>query len=178
MKKCLIFALLLVVLMATSGCASANTTCPQADASRKIFKTSVYAGAVVAFEKSPDPDNPLDLVLYKGTDSCTRNVVDKYSVEGSEPVIESVFSYVLKGQPSLFLIVSWNINSRGVGTYGKLYQIYAYEKDGNGGLASSQLISERDEMTGMEGTADNEPSHFDGKTATEAKALVNRLGLQ
>ena len=175
MKRRMALAASFIVMLMVSMCA-VGASCPQVDPARNVFSASVYADAVVAFEKSSDPDNPLDLVLYSGSGSCTRSMVDRYSVEGSGPAIESVFPYVLKGQASLFVIVSWEINSRGVGTYGKLYQVYAYGKDGRGGLVPNKLVSESDEMTGFEGTADDEPSHFNGKNADEVKAMIDRLG--
>jgi len=177
MNKYMILVASFIVSLVASGCA-AGAACPRVDPAHKVFPASVYANAVVAFEKSSDPNNPLDLVLYKGTGSCNRSMIDHYSVEGSEPTVESVFPYMLKGQPNLFVIVSWEINSRGIGTYGKLYQVYAYGKDGKGGLASSKLISDSDEMTGIEGTSDGEPSHFVGKNAAEVKALIDRLGMK
>ncbi len=176
--KYLLVMVVLLVSLVSSGCVSARTPCPQVDPSQKVYAASVYGDAVVAFENSSDPNNPIDLVLYRGVGSCSRTVVDKYSVEGSAPAVTAVFPYTVKGQPNLFIIVAWEINSRGVGTYGKLYQVYAYGKDGKGGLASSKLIADSDEMTGMEGTADGESSHFQGKNAIEVKRLLERLHLE
>ncbi len=162
----------------STACAHAGTACPRADSSQTAYSVPGQADAVVVLEPASDPDNPLDLVLYDGADTCRRTVVDKYPVEGSAPAIEAVFPYTVKGQPHLFVIVAWELNHRGIGTLGKLYQVYAYGKNGKGALAPSKLIADRDEMTGVEGMTDGEPSRFPGKNAAEAKTLVNRLGLE
>ena len=164
-----------LILLMSSGGVFARMACPQVDASRNVYPAYAMADAIVAFEASSDPDNPVNLVLYRGAGDCSRTVIDTYPVEGSAPRIASVFPYTLKGKPSLFVIVTWKINSRGLGTYGTLYQVYAYEKDGAGGLASNRLIAATDQMTGIEGMADGESSHFGGKTAAEVKKRIDLL---
>lgn len=170
-------ALSILALMSAPSLASAHAACPRVDAAQRIFASAVHADGIVAFEKSTNPDQPLDLVLYRGSDSCSRTVIDSYSVEGGDPVIESVFPHTLEGQPGLFVIVSWEINSRGIGTWGKLYQIHAYTDDGHGSLAPARKLLKMNEMTGIEGTADHEESRFQGKNETEVKALIDRLSL-
>lgn len=165
----------LISLTAPTG-VSALANCPRLDPALNVYP--VYANATVAFEASTDSDNPLDLVLYRGVGSCSSTVIDRYSVEGSTPLVTAVFPYTVKGRSNLFVIVSWKINSRGVGTYGTLYQVYAYEKDGPDGLEANQQIAGTDQLTGMEGVADGEPTHFDGKTAAEVEKLIDRLHLK
>jgi len=172
-----ILLLSLLALSSTPALSSAHAACPRVDATQRVFASTVHPDEVVAFEKSAHPDQPLDLVLYRGTESCNRTVIDSYSVESGDPVIESAFPHTLEGQPGLFVIVSWQINNRGIGTWGKLYQIYAYTDDGHGGLVPDEKLLKMDEMTGIEGTADNEASHFQGKNEAEVKALIDRLGL-
>lgn len=157
------------------GCAYARISCPKADPLQTSYSPAVYNDAVIRFEKSSDPNNPIDVVLYRGGSICTRTVVDRYSVAGSAPEVVAVFPYALRGMPNIFVIVAWRVNSRGLGTYGELYQVYAYEKDGQGGLKSNKLIAKSDEMTGLEGTADGEPSHFEGRDEGEVKKLVDQL---
>ncbi|ANJ67027.1 hypothetical protein A9404_06205 [Halothiobacillus diazotrophicus] len=72
----------------------------------------------------------------------------------------------------LFVIVAWKINNRGAGVIGTLYQVYAYEKDGKGGLKVDKEIVTRNDMTGIEGTDQNLPSHFHGKTPSEVDELL------
>jgi hypothetical protein len=147
------------------------------DAAQGIYASGVYADGVVAFEPSNDPDNPIQAMLYRKSKSCAGSKVDSYSVEGAPPVVEAVFSYPLDHKPHLFVIVSWAINNRGVGTYGKLYQVYAYGGSANGSLVADAGIAARNDMTGIEGMSSGEPSHFLGKTPAEVKRLVGGQGL-
>lgn len=105
-------------------------------------------------------------------------MLDRYSIEGSAPEVAAVFPYSVEGKLNLFVIVAWQVQNRGVGTYGTLYQVYAYGDDGAGGLTSNPIVASAAQMTGIEGVADGEPSHFDGKTADEVKKLIDRIHLK
>ena len=150
--------------------------CPEADATHQIYASGVYADGVVAFESSSDRDYPVDAVLYRATNgTCSKSRVDRYSFEGAPPKVEAVFPYAVRGQPRLFVIVSWAVDHRGAGTHGTLYQVYAYGQDGKGGLVVDKTIADSDAMTGIEGQADGEPTHFFGKTPEEVRRLVDAM---
>lgn len=164
-----------VAPMAASASAS-TPACPKADAAHPVYAAGVYADGVVAFEPSSDPDYPVEVVLYRATNgTCSKSRVDSYSFEGAPPRVEAVFPYAVRGQPRLFVIVSWAVNHRGEGTYGTLYQVYAYGQDGKGGLVVDKTITDSDAMTGIEGQADGEPAHFFGKTPEEVRKLVDAM---
>jgi len=161
--------------MAASASASAPT-CPKADAAHQVYASGVYADGVVAFEPSSNADYPIDVVLYRAVNgTCKKSRIDAYSFEGAPPKVEAVFPYALRGQPRLFVIVSWEVNHRGEGTYGTLYQVYAYGQDGKGGLVADKTIANSDAMTGIEGQSEGEPTHFHGKTPTEVRQLLKNL---
>jgi len=161
--------------MAASASVS-TTACPKADAAHQVYASGVYADGVVAFEPSSDADYPVDVVLYRATNgACSKSRIDRYSFEGAPPKVEAAFPYPLRGQPRLFVIVSWAVNHRGEGTYGTLYQVYAYGQDGKGGLVPDKTIANSDAMTGVEGQADGEPTHFSGKTPAEVRKLVDAM---
>jgi hypothetical protein len=150
--------------------------CPEADASHQVYASGVYHDGVVAFEPSSNADYPIDVVLYRATNvTCQKSRIDAYSFEGAPPKVEAVFPYDLHGQPRLFVIVSWAVNHRGEGTYGTLYQVYAYGQDGKGGLVADKTIANSDAMTGIEGQSEGEPTHFHGKTPTEVRQLLKNL---
>jgi hypothetical protein len=150
--------------------------CPVADAAHQVYASGVYADGVVAFEPSSDTDYPIDVELYrKANGTCSKSSVDAYSFEGAPPKVEAVFPYELRGQPRLFVIVSWAVNHRGEGIDGTLYQVYAYGADGKGGLVPDQAIADSDAMTGMEGQADGKPTHFSGKTPAEVLKLLDAM---
>lgn len=147
-----------------AGCQVVHSQCPPPDPSRGIYESGVYDDGVIVFRHTDDSNYPLNAVLYRRGEECRGNVVAKYSFEGSPPTVEYVFEHTYRGHPVLFVIVSWEVNHRGLGVYGKLYQVYAYRKDGKGGLVVDQDIVSRNDMTGLEGTDQNMPSHFSGKT--------------
>jgi len=177
-------ALVVLVPLAAGLGATADHSPPPADAQvcsraqpvQPIYASGVYADGVVAFEPSADADYPVDVVLYRATKgACSKSRIDRYSFEGAPPKVEAVFPYALRGQPRLFVIVSWAVNHRGEGTYGTLYQVYAYGQDGKGGLVPDKTIADSDAMTGVEGQADGEPAHFSGKTPAEVRRLVDTI---
>ncbi len=51
----------------------------------------------------------------------------------------------------MFVLASWEITNRGIGTYGALYQVYAYKKDKNDKLIRNEIITLDDNLLGMEG---------------------------
>jgi hypothetical protein len=173
-RACLWLFLGVAPVVASAPVAAA--ACPVADAAHQVYASGVYADGVVAFEPSSNADYPIDVVLYrKANGTCSKSKVDAYSFEGAPPKVEAVFPYELRGQPRLFVIVSWAVNHRGEGVFGTLYQVYAYGADGKGGLVSDKTIADSDAMTGMEGQADGEPTHFSGKTPDEVRKLVDAM---
>jgi len=172
------FAYLALTLISTlnSAWAHDNVACPDIDPKKNIFESKVYKNGIIAFEKSADINNPIDLNLYlRNADNlCSKNKIDSYSVEGSEPTILSVFFYRIKNELNIVVLVSWELNNRGVGTYGTLYQIYGYAGK-NSTLQSNPIIEKSNSMSGIDGYSDGEPSSFSGKDALHAKRLIDKL---
>ncbi len=76
---------------------------------------------------------------------------------------------------NLFVIVRWGLRHSGLGTYGDLYQVYAYESDKNGSLAENKNITENSDMTGVEGYVEHQASTFRLKTALDVKNFIRRM---
>ncbi|RDK01849.1 hypothetical protein DLM46_15925 [Paraburkholderia lacunae] len=112
--------------------------------------------------------------MYNQADSelCNKSEFARYSIEGSAPTVESLFFYKLDGEINLFTIVSWSINNRGEGTYGTLYQVYAYRKSNDGSLKENKKITENNEMTGMDGYDNGQQSTFPYRTAADVKRAL------
>jgi len=87
------------------------------------------------------------------------------------PNVDSLFFMDLKGKSNIFTIVHWDVNSRGIGTYGKYYQVYAYTKDGSGRLIENKRVVDNSAMTGMDGYQEGEESIFLYKTAGAVKSF-------
>lgn len=87
------------------------------------------------------------------------------------PNLDSLFFLNLKGKPNIFTIVHWDVNSRGIGTYGKYYQIYAYVADEQGRLVENRSVVDNGEMTGMDGYQEGVESSFPYKTAGAVKSF-------
>lgn len=160
-----------------SFASDARVKCPAAQDGRNIFNTSqISKNSVVAIERR-DGDYPIVLVMYSQADSglCNKSEFARYSIEGSVPTVESLFFYKLDGEVNLFTIVSWSINNRGEGTYGTLYQVYAYRKSNDGSLKENKKITENNEMAGMEGYNNWQQSTFPYKTAADVKRALSHF---
>lgn len=81
----------------------------------------------------------------------------------------------IKGKPNIFTIVHWDVNSRGIGTYGKYYRIYAYTMDEKGRLIENRSMVDDSAMTGMDGFQEGRESSFPYKTAGAVKSLLNAV---
>jgi hypothetical protein len=170
------FKLMAVIFyLVFGGIAGAETTrCPDVQPAINIFDaTSIYNNSRVAIEKGNDT-HPVKLVIYRPIGGeCLREEFARYSIEGSAPTVDSLFFFKLQGQVNIFAIVSWSINNRGAGTYGKLYQIYAYKIGPDGSLVENKNVTESDAMTGLDGYDDGQQSRFPYKTATDIRRFFS-----
>ncbi len=177
MLKVALISLFCCFTLSLNGCAEAQAPCPEVDPNRNIYATEVIEDSVIAFEVSDSKEFPIDVVLYKTMGACRKSIIDRYEWAGAVPTVEAVFPYSVHGEMNLFVIVSWQIDHRGLGIYGTSYQIHAYEKGSEGWLESNQTIRDANEMTGIEGVDNYEEVHFYGKNPEEVKQLIDNLGL-
>ncbi|WP_155420165.1 hypothetical protein [Burkholderia cepacia] len=113
---------------------------------------------------------PLVLDFYRPIkDGCEKTEFARYTIEGGIPIVESISFMLLDGHVNIFSIVAWDINNRGDGTYGKLYQVYAYNFDENEALVENKRVSEDGSMTGVEGYTEGRESKFRYRTASDVK---------
>ncbi len=140
------------------------------------YKTTVVNGGELSFLATGDAAFPLSLVLdvIKEDGVRVRSLVDKYDVAGSEPKVESVFFHSIKKRKNVFVLVSWELSSRGVGTYGTLYQVYAYEKSPVGVLVVNRVISLDGALSGIDGYQEGEAQSFAYKDASSIKEYVSK----
>lgn len=109
------------------------------------FKTDLYPQGEIYFEQ----DNTGDVKLYfENTENndyplrlIAKNIENNYiqilatfETAGGNPQVKSFFTYPIKGEEHLFVLISWFVNSKGAGAYGDRYQIYAYKINQNGSL--------------------------------------------
>jgi hypothetical protein len=136
----------------------------------------IYKDSLVAIEKNGD-GHTINLSLYRPEgNGCKKTIFEKYSIEGGDPNVDSIFFVNLNGTPNIFAIVHWDVNSRGIGTYGKYYQIYAYFTDNHGGLMENEEVVNNDAMSGMNGYQEGEQTSFPYKNAGAVKAFFNCKG--
>ncbi|WP_175946513.1 hypothetical protein [Burkholderia pyrrocinia] len=144
--------------------------CPIENEKNNVFDASVLAKDSRISIEIGTADYPLVLDFYRPTqDGCEKTEFARYSTEGGAPTVKSVFFMLLHGRVNVFSIVAWDINNRGDGTYGRLYQVYAYNLNENGMLVENKRVSEDESMTGIEGYAEGRESKFRYKTALEVK---------
>jgi hypothetical protein len=172
------FILFVIFFAHTTSFASViQVKCPVAKIGQNIFNASrISKNSVVAIEKR-DGNYPIALIIYNqvGRGLCDKSEFARYSIEGSIPTVEALFFYKLSGEINLFTIVSWPINSRGDGTYGTLYQVYAYQNSSDGSLEENNIITENSEMTGIDGCDDGQRSTFPYRTAADLKRALARF---
>jgi len=170
-----IFLVFLFASTAGTGWAQ-NFVCPSEDPNRNIFKSKIYDNGIISFEPSSDKNNPIDFNLYKkeANGNCNKIKIDSYPVEGSKPKIETVFYKKIRGQQNIVVLVSWELNNRAAGTYGTLYQVYAYA-DIKGLLTENEEVSNNKIMSGIEGYADGASSSFSGKDAAHVRLLLDQI---
>lgn len=166
------YAFLSSVSLAYAG-ADEFVACPAVSSSTRVYSADrIYRNSIVSIERG-DADQTITLSIYRpGSSGCEKAKFAKYSMEGGAPNIDSIFFMNLKGRPNIFTIVHWNVNSRGVGAYGKYYQVYAYFVDAQGRLVENRSVVDNSAMTGMDGYQEGRESSFPYKTAGAVKSFV------
>ena len=141
------------------------------------FKTDVVSRGELSFLQTTNEEFPVSLVLdVVGVDNKkNRSLVDKYDVAGSDPKIESIFFYPVKGKKNVLVLVSWEITSRGIGTYGTLYQVYGYEKSADNKLVVNKRIRFDKNLSGIEGYQEGEEQHFPYVNAGLIKSYIKKI---
>lgn len=152
--------------------ASELVACPVVSPSEGVYSASkIYRDSVISVERN-ETDQTITLSIYRPNSSgCEKTTFAKYSIEGGAPNVDSLFFLNLKGKLNIFTIVHWDVNSRGIGTYGKYYQIYAYIADEQGRLVENRSVVDNGEMTGMDGYQEGVESSFPYKTAGAVKSF-------
>lgn len=173
MYKALI--LILAILVSPHVTARENSYNYKNNIAHGPFKNKIYKNSEIYFSKSKDENHPIYMIMETNNPSTinSETIIDKYEIAGSPPHIDSFFFYKIKEKTNAIVIVSWEINSRGIGTYGKLYQIFSYEnKDGK--LTSNNTINLDPRMSGLDGYQDGDKSEFKLKTANDVKIFINK----
>lgn len=170
-------ALILVVKSPQGFAAQIDNPCPAVNKINNIFDSSrVIPESRIAIEND-DVDNEKLLIFYtQSGGGCQKFIFAKYPVEGGMPIVESVFFYRLRNQQNVFAIVSWSINSRGDGIFGKLYQVYAYKLSDKGVLVENKWIVGDTNMTGIDGYDRGRSIKFRYKNSIEIKKYLKRKG--
>lgn len=152
--------------------ASELVACPAVSPSAGVYSASkIYRDSIISVERN-ETDQTISLSIYRpSSGGCEKTTFAKYSIEGGAPNLDSLFFLNLQGKPNIFTIVHWNVNSRGIGTYGKYYQIYAYVADEQGRLIENRSVVDNGEMTGMDGYQEGMESSFPYKTAGAVKSF-------
>lgn len=156
----------------------ALVNCPESIPQNNVFDASrIFQGARIAIEKGyaehPDGDAKYGqfLVLYKPMNGmCKKEIFAKYDIEGGEPAVDSLFFFKLHGKVNVFTIVSWQDIHAGIQTFGKFYEIHAYEVGRGNTLIENKTVSTTTGMVGVDGTDQGQPSVFPYKTAADVKA--------
>lgn len=152
--------------------AAEPAVCPAVSPSTGVYSAGrIYKNSVVSVERN-DADQTISLSIYRPNASgCEKTTFANYSIEGGAPNVDSLFFMDLEGKTNIFTIVHWDVNSRGIGTYGKYYQVYAYVTDDQGKLIENKSVVDNSAMTGMDGYQEGEESSFPYKTAGTVRSF-------
>jgi len=166
--------------LTTSAYAVAGDTtvaCPVLSPNNGVFSADqIYRDSLVAIENGSE-DYPVIVSLFLPSDGyCKKYVVAKYSHEGADPVVDSLFFEKIDDQVNLLTIVHWNVNHRGIGTFGNLYQVYAYKKGGQtGAFVENSEVTNNSVMTGIDGYDNGRPITFKYKTAGDIRKFLKKI---
>jgi len=139
------------------------------------FETNLYNHGELYFEKTSNFEYPVNFVLkYRCDKGVKKYIIDRYSHNGGIPEISSLFFHKINGISYIFTIVIWNINHRGIGTYGQYYQVYGYKKNNEGILIKDEIFEYDNNLSGIDGSDNGLESHFKYKTATDVKKYINK----
>lgn len=152
--------------------ASELVACPAVSPSEGVYSASkIYRDSIISVERN-ETDQTISLSIYRASSSeCEKTTFAKYSIEGGAPNVDSLFFLKLQGKLNIFAIVHWDVNSRGIGTYGKHYKIYAYIADEQGRLIENRSVVDNVAMTGMDGYEEGVERTFPYKTAGAVKSF-------
>ncbi|EMN5129290.1 hypothetical protein RVV79_002387 [Burkholderia contaminans] len=150
--------------------------CPIKNYKNNIFDSSVLERMSVISIGKGSEEYPIVLDFYRRTGGgCKKNEFARYRVEGGLPAVESIFFLSLRGRVNVFAIVSWDINHRGDGSYGRLYQVRAYQFNDGGVLVENNQVSEDGSMTGIDGYVGGGKSRFEYKNVSSVKKYWRRV---
>lgn len=140
------------------------------------YRTTIVNDGELSFLETGDAEFPISLVLdvMKVDGARIRTLVDKYDVAGSDPKVESLFFYPVHGRKNALVLVSWELSSRGIGTYGTLYQVYAYEKNSTNQLVINKLIMFDKNLSGIDGYQEGKEQSFVYKDAASIKGYLKK----
>jgi hypothetical protein len=162
------------LLFVVTGNVWSETIAAPAEIVQGPFETNIFPGGKIWVEKINESHKSLALVL-ESTNSdgvIERRRVDAYDDSGTGPTVESIFFYPVKGKKSIVVLVSWGVNSHGIATYGKLYQVYAYEREGQDKIVPNAAIILDRGLSGMDGYQDGSVVVFKYKDATSIKRYI------
>lgn len=139
------------------------------------FKNQLNNDSEIYFSDSKVPNEPIYLITSKMKfGKCEKEtIIDRYYIAGSPPSVETLFFHNIHNKKNAITIISWEINSRGIGTYGKLYQIFAYKKT-KSGLIANKEIELNPNMSGLDGYQEGEQTYFKLKTAGDIKKYLDQ----
>ncbi|EHD13577.1 hypothetical protein CIN_17690 [Commensalibacter intestini A911] len=123
------------------------------------FKTSLYPNGKIYFTRKEDDQNtivqqcyPISFFLENVQNGAVqKEKIDQYEEDGGCPEIKSVFFSIIKNQKYIFVMVVWDSKHAGAGTYGDVYQTYAYTKNDKGILSLDKNISDDENLSGFNG---------------------------
>lgn len=170
-----IICLLALCLLLTSALAEDVYSCQIPSSEKQIYAIDPPGKEIIFSIENGDVENPLNLVSFHlDGESCKKNVIARYQYEGGVPSVDSIFLENVDGKLNLFVIVHWEVNHRGIGTYGSLYQVYAYKRSEAGLFVENKKIVNSSSMTGIDGYEGGRAVAFLYKTAGEVKRWLRK----
>ena len=141
-----------------------------------VLKNSQSVEETFYFEPTKNENHPLQLVLKINKNDVDKiSIIDHYGVAGGPPRVKAFFTYPVRGEENIFVLIGWFINSKGAGAYGDMYQIYAYKRNHLGDFIPNYKISVVDSnLSGMDGTLAGAPSRFTYQNEESIKSYIDK----
>lgn len=154
---------------------SSAAACPEISKKNQTFSAKkLERDSIIAIEGNNSSSS--QLVFYRNEgDYCRRQKIAVYRWEGGPPSVDSLFFEEIAGKMNLITIVRWTINHRGLGTFGNLYQVSAYQMDSAGTVIENNDFLRMGQWTGIDGYSEHEESSFPFRTAAAVRKYLRSI---
>jgi len=143
-------------------------TFAQSDILQGPFK--VEGNDTVFIQREANVNFPLTL-FFKSNNKI--NKIESYEVDGSVPIVETVFFVTIKEIKNIIVLISWPQKHSLEDISGNFYQVYGYSYSNNN-LVINPTIKNDSKLSGMDGEFGGKQLSFKYKDANTIKRYLKK----